>query len=232
MPEAAAERSVGVTVLPNGPYLVTGGVSLVVKSPVLSERGEPLTWRKSAVLEAGTTYALCRCGGSSNKPFCDGTHLSNGFDAPEPERHDRSPEDYPGTGIVVRDDRAVCVHAGFCGTQVTNVWKMVHRTADTDVRSQMIAMIERCPSGALSYALTEDGEDLEPDLPPQIAVIPDGPLWVNGRLTITDTAGQAITGRNRVTLCRCGSSARKPFCDGSHTGAGFRHDPTTAVKSD
>jgi CDGSH-type Zn-finger protein len=226
MDEPSAAVAVGITVLPNGPYLVSGSVPLVVKRPVVSEHGEALVWEKVAVLEAGATYSLCRCGGSSNKPFCDGTHRSNGFDAPEPERHDRDPKDYSGTGIVVRDDRSVCVHAGFCGMAATNVWKMVRTSDQTDVRSQMIAMIERCPSGALSYALSADGDDLEPDLPVQVSVTPDGPLWVSGRLSITDPSGEAITTRNRVTLCRCGTSARKPFCDGSHTAAGFRNDPT------
>jgi hypothetical protein len=82
-----------------------------------------------------------------------------------------------------------------------------------------MAMIERCPSGALTYAV--DGEQIEPDLPPQIAVIPDGPLWVSGGIAVERADGSALEARNRVTLCRCGQSATKPLCDGSHQQVGF-----------
>ena len=80
-------------------------------------------------------------------------------------------------------------------------------------------MIERCPSGALTYAV--DGETIEPDLPVAVAVIPDGPLWVSGGLDVTRSNGTALETRNRVTLCRCGQSGTKPLCDGSHKEAGF-----------
>jgi hypothetical protein len=81
-------------------------------------------------------------------------------------------------------------------------------------------MIERCPSGALTYEV--DGEQIEPDLPEQIAVIPDGPLWVSGGLEIERSDGTTLETRNRVALCRCGQSGSKPLCDGSHKDAGFR----------
>ena len=112
------------------------------------------------------------------------------------------------------DDRPICVHAGFCGNKVTNVWKMAAETSDSRIRAEAIAMIERCPSGALTYAV--DGETIEPDLPVEVAVIPDGPLWVSGGLEVTRSDGSVLETRNRVTLCRCGQSASKPLCDGSH----------------
>ena len=117
------------------------------------------------------------------------------------------------------DDRPICVHAGFCGNQVTNVWKMAAKTDDTQIRAQAMAMIERCPSGALTFAV--DGETIEPDLPVEVAVIPDGPLWVTGGIEVTGADGTPIERRNRVTLCRCGQSGSKPLCDGSHKEAGF-----------
>ena len=211
-----------VKVKENGPYIVTGGVPLRRKEPVISEHGEPLTWIAKPVTDDGAAYALCRCGDSNNKPYCDGTHAANEFDGTEaavsPAYEERRTS-HPGTGIEMFDDRGTCVHAGFCGNQVTNVWKMAPKTDDTTVRSQMMAMIERCPSGALTYEVA--GEAVEPDLPVEISVIPDGPIWVSGGVAVERADGEAMEVRNRVTLCRCGQSGNKPLCDGSHTEAGF-----------
>lgn len=211
-----------ISVTRGGPYLVSGNVRVTSKTPVTSEHGEPITWKTAPASETRAKVALCRCGGSSNKPFCDGTHASLEWDdtdnAPEGTYAERA-KSYGGEGIEVFDDRPICVHAGFCGNKVTTVWKMAAKTSDSQIRAEAIAMIERCPSGALTYAV--DGETIEPDLPVAVAVIPDGPLWVSGGLEITRSDGSTLERRNRVTLCRCGQSATKPLCDGSHKEAGF-----------
>ncbi len=219
-----AEEDQKITVRPRGPYLVRGGVPLVRKTPIMSEHGEPLTWKMEGVLETADVYRLCRCGQSSTKPFCDGTHTLKEFDGDETA--DTGPiadrlANYEGEKIVVKDDRSLCVHAGFCGNRVTNIWNMVAETADTQVRAQIMAMVDRCPSGALSFALDAEGDNVEPDLPREIAVIPDGPLWVSGGIPVERRDGQPLETRNRVTLCRCGASSNKPLCDGSHKEVGF-----------
>jgi CDGSH-type Zn-finger protein len=217
-----------IRALPNGPYLVTGDFSLVWKQPAQTERGEPIAWRTGPEVGHSTPAALCRCGGSANKPFCDGTHARKGFEATDAAdqvvRAERAKE-YAGEGLVVHDDRTICTHAGFCGTAATNVWKMVAATGDTNVRSQLIGMIERCPSGALSYSLPAADDDVEPDLAVRIAVTPDGPLWVTGGVPVEKPDGSTLERRNRITLCRCGESANKPLCDGSHKDTGFRSGP-------
>jgi CDGSH-type Zn-finger protein len=106
------------------------------------------------------------------------------------------------------------------------VWKSVGDTAESTVRAQVIAMIEHCPSGALTYRFDPDGDDVEPLLPAAVAVLDDGPLWVTGGVPVTTSSGTALEVRNRTTLCRCGGSANKPLCDGSHKELGFR-DPGT-----
>ena len=83
-------------------------------------------------------------------------------------------------------------------------------------------MIKKCPSGALTFRF--DGDDVEPLRPAAIAITDDGPLWATGGIPVTDAHGTTLETRNRVTLCRCGASANKPLCDGSHKAAGF-HDP-------
>jgi CDGSH-type Zn-finger protein len=72
-----------IAVKPNGPYFVQGAVSLVSKTPIISEYGEPLTWKKGEVLSTAEQYALCRCGQSGMKPFCDGSHMGVDFDGTE-----------------------------------------------------------------------------------------------------------------------------------------------------
>ncbi len=212
----------------NGPYVVQGDVPLVRKTQIVSEYGEPLTWQKGETLQTDETYRLCRCGQSSNKPFCDDTHLRCGFDGTETAEITTTAErrvvHKGGTGIVVRRDFSLCIDSGFCGNRLTNVQKMTPHSDDTQIRAQIIAMVERCPSGSYTYALDAGTADIEPDLPQQVAVTTEitsdgpiaGPLWVTGRIPIQRSDGQPFETRNRVTLCNCGRSNNTPLCDGSH----------------
>ena len=84
-------------------------------------------------------------------------------------------------------------------------------------------MAHNCPSGALT--LRAEGTEVEPALPTEVVLVPDGPLWVTGGVTVTRSDGVALEPRNRVTLCRCGASSNKPLCDGSHADVGFQHSP-------
>jgi len=211
-----------ITVSENGPYLVTGALPLERRRIVESTDGEPLAWRTTSKLDTKDRYALCRCGGSENKPFCDGTHAREGFEAADadPGPYAEGAKELGGKGgLTVHDNRSICEHAGFCGNQVTNVWNAVKETDEATTRTMVIGMIEHCPSGALTYEL--DGEASEPLLPTAIGVVDDGPIWVTGNVPIKLADGTELELRNRVTLCRCGASESKPLCDGSHAGAGF-----------
>jgi CDGSH-type Zn-finger protein len=223
-----------ITIQENGPYLVQGNLPLVRKSQISSEHGEPMTWKKTSQEAAQEEYWLCRCGGSSNKPFCDGTHRKKSFDGTETadtntfeERkviHDGS------TDIVIKRDYSICAESGFCGNRFANIKKLAEDTDESTVRAQVMAMIERCPSGSYSYALESGAEDIEADLPKQVAAATEmtsegpiqGPLWVSGRIKIERTDGQPMEIRNRVTLCRCGQSKNKPLCDGTHRELGIK----------
>jgi hypothetical protein len=81
-------------------------------------------------------------------------------------------------------------------------------------------MATNCPSGRLQVTL-EGGEVVEPEFTPSIAAVPNGPLWVRGGIKIEAPDGFIYEVRNRVTLCRCGLSKNKPFCDGAHEPGGF-----------
>ena len=217
-----------IIVRKDGPYIVRGHIPLVRKEQVVSEHGEPLTWRTGEPIEAAEIYSLCRCGQSKDKPFCDKAHAEAGFDGTEKAKTNRTAERQVthkgGTGIVVRRDYRLCARSGFCGNRITNIKEMVPDTDDTQVRAQVMRMIEHCPSGSYVYSIEEGGPDIEPDLPQQIAVTTeitsegpiDGPLWVTGAIPIERADGKPFETRPRVTLCRCGNSRRKPLCDGSH----------------
>ncbi len=204
--------------------MVSGGVPVVRKTAVHSEHGEPMAWKTSDSLTERAGYALCRCGVSANKPFCDGAHKDAGFegnDSADASTYAERANELGSNGITVSDDRSICVHAGFCGNRHTNVWKQTKDMSESTVRLAVINEVEKCPSGAITYRFDGDEADTEPDYPVQIGVIDDGPLWVTGAIPVTTSEGVELEVRNRVTLCRCGQSANKPLCDGAHKEAGF-----------
>lgn len=214
-----------VVVSADGPYEVTG-LPLVRRRVVRSALGESVTWETVEELAVPAAYRLCRCGRSSTKPFCDDSHEEAGFDGSGDGgtgSYDERARAYEGPGVVMRDDRSICSHASFCATRATNAWKLVKRgaTEDTAALTQVMGMVERCPSGALTYRLEPAGRDVEVPLRAEVVVVPDGPLQVTGGVRVELADGIALETRNRMTLCRCGQSANKPLCDGSHRDAGF-----------
>lgn len=223
-----SEHELTITITEDGPYIVRGGVPLTARHPVESDEGDPLAWDpvwgKAEQAEPQQRYALCRCGQSEKKPFCDGSHARLGFPdstltadrAPRAERA----RSFEADSIVLTDDESLCEHAGFCENRVTNVWKMIRKSNDPEVRDRLITMVSNCPSGRLAVA-EPDGAAIEPGFEPSIATVPNGPLWVRGGIPVTSPGGFTYEVRNRVTLCRCGQSQNKPFCDGTHADIDF-----------
>ena len=225
-----------IVVIQDGPYLVLGDIPLTRKRKVVSAEGDSISWQLYETIETEPVYALCRCGQSGSKPFCDGSHARVGFDGTERANARPSVERQRivngGTDLVVKRDGYLCMHAAFCVGRARKIPAMMADTADSDVRAQVIGMIERCPSGSYLYALTPDGHDIEPDLPVAIALTEEengiaGPLWVTGGIPVQRADGRPFETRNRVTLCRCGRSEAKPLCDGTHRVIGFRESAAT-----
>jgi CDGSH-type Zn-finger protein len=218
-------RGFSVEVRRNGPYRVTGGVPLVRTAQVETEYGEPVAWEPDeAVPGTGDDYDVCRCGRAGGQPFCDGTCERTGFDGSEvADRVDYAERAYPYRGgeLTLRDDVTFCTQAGYCGDRFRNVWAMILDADDPAVAERIRRMSMLCPSGRIQ---TQPGGADEPDeiaYEPSVGLIRNGPVWVRGGVPVIGADGTPYEVRNRVTLCRCGNSANKPFCDGSHNDAGF-----------
>jgi len=181
--------------------------------------------------------ALCRCGHSRTKPFCDGTHRNTDFRGTkltDGEADVRA--DYEGEAVTVHDNRGICAHMGYCTDQLPEVWRTgTEPWIDPDgaAGERVAEQTRRCPSGALSHSV--DGvEHRDQERPPTIQVVAAGPYFVTGGVELQDTERGEGASREHYTLCRCGRSKNKPFCDGTHWYVDFT-DPgldTTAAASD
>jgi CDGSH-type Zn-finger protein len=228
MPNSTNEPKVVVS--KNGPYLVTGAIPLSRQTIGIDHEGGSEKWREGETFPTKDTYALCRCGHSATKPFCDGTHKKIGFDGTETasrEPYRKQAKVLEGPAYTLTDAEVFCSGADFCIPN-GNVWKQVARTDDAAVRANFIRQVGNCPSGRLVAWERSNGAPVEQSLPRSIGVTEQptegvsGPLWLRGGIPVIAADGFAYEVRNRVTLCRCGASANKPFCDGSHFKVGFR----------
>jgi CDGSH-type Zn-finger protein len=210
-----------------GPYVVTGGAPLVRQTIVTDEKGESVAWREGDRLPVRPTCTLCRCGASDNKPYCDGSHTTAAWDGTETASHatyEEAAVAIPGPRIVLMDQVDLCADARFCAAKGKE-WRRVHLD-DQESRDVVVEESNLCPAGRYT-AVELDGTVHEPDLPKEIGLVEDpkagvsGPLWVQGGIPVTGADGTPYQTRNRVTLCRCGASANKPFCDGTHIEIGF-----------
>jgi hypothetical protein len=95
---------------------------------------------------------------------------------------------------------------------------------DAAETAKVIDVIRKCPSGALSYAV-DGAEAALPQRPPMVTVTDNGPYAVTGGVELLGVKMGEGASSEHYTLCRCGASKNKPFCDGSHWDAGFK-DPT------
>jgi CDGSH-type Zn-finger protein len=206
MSDATKPRA-AITPTPNGPYHVTN------LDTIAGLYG-------AATHSTAASVRLCRCGGSTNKPFCDGTHRTNGFsDAKDPERTPDRRENYPAEGVTIHDNRGICAHAGRCTDGLSAVFRLKQEPwIDPGAASpaEITATIDQCPSGALSFTI--DGvEHRDGAGEPLVGYVPNGPYVVRGGGATLAGAefGEGASPR-RFALCRCGKSQNKPFCSGAH----------------
>jgi CDGSH-type Zn-finger protein len=213
-----------IIVSKNGPYLVSGGVPLSEKIIKYDSKWDTCEWQDGKTHPKQDQYALCRCGQSNNKPFCDGTHLKIKFEGTETASHASYCDQavvLEGPGLKMTDAKILCASARFCH-RGGGAWTLILTSDNPGDREMMIEEAADCPSGRLVIYDKKTGKPIEPTFEPSIALVEDpnikvsGPLWVRGGIPIKSSDGTLYETRNRVTLCRCGKSQNKPFCDSSH----------------
>ena len=217
----------GIITAKDGPYLVTNVA--VVRTP-LGER-----------LILPPQLALCRCGASALKPFCDGTHATSGFtDDKDPKRVPDQRDTYPGEQVTIFDNRGICQHSGLCSDRLPTAFRTKEEpfVAPSGGRmDELVRAVRDCPSGALSLAFdgteARDLTDRRDTREQAIEITQDGPYRVTGGLPLTDASAADVpraagSSREHYALCRCGHSQNKPFCSGMHWYVDFR-DPVRRV---
>ena len=207
--------------LPNGPlYLINDREIKVI---------ENLENSKSEKLSNIQGIALCRCGASRNKPFCDGTHGIIRFPSKNADNNNKigsKRKSYAGTKITIHDNRRICSHAAECVNNLSSVFNLNKRpwiNPDGAITKEIIETIKECPSGAISYSI--DGiEYRDYDGKQLVKVSKDGPYYITGGIELIGAEFPDDASKEHYTLCRCGTSNNKPFCDGNHSIINFKDE--------
>lgn len=212
-----------IKITENGPCIVTGGVPLSKQKITADNNGYSYEWIEEEKYPLKKTYSLCRCGSTKKKPFCDGSHVEVKFDGTETASHEpylSQAEEINGPDLDLTDAIKLCSYARFCERD-GGIWELTQQSGRTEARKTAIQEAGNCPSGWL-VVWDKEGKAIEPVFEPSIVLVEDpqegvsGPLWVRGGIRVEAADGTIYEIRNRVTLCRCGRSANKPFCDSGH----------------
>ena len=125
-----------------------------------------------------------------------------------------------GAKVTIRFDAGKCVHSRHCVLDRPDVFvpnvegEWIH--PDRASAAEVAALASNCPSGAITCVRHDGVADEAPPLVNSVRVRENGPLAFHAQLALAGAEQQL-----RATLCRCGASAHKPYCDGSHAAAGF-----------
>lgn len=228
-----AQPTPSIVVSQDGPYVVTGPVTVEYQVICSDDTGASWTWKRGATVPCGDSFKLCRCGLSATKPFCDDSHVAAGFDGTETASratHAEQATVTDGPTLRLDDVYALCAHGRFCDGH-GDAWSATEGSDSEESRAIAVHEVSHCPAGRLVvFDKTAGGAALEPDLEPSIGVIEDpaahisGGLWLRGGIAVASEDGTPYPVRNRMVLCRCGASRNKPFCDGTHAVVKFADD--------
>jgi CDGSH-type Zn-finger protein len=214
-----------IQVTKNGPYLISGNLPLYRMIIQCNQKtSTPAQWVTAEKLPTQPTYSLCRCGQTKNKPFCDGTHLKIKFDGTEVSDntpYEKMAKEINGPQLTLKDAEILCASARFCH-RGGDIWEQIAQSDDPKIKANCVTNESDCPSGRLVVVDKATGKAIEPKLEQSVGLIEDpaigrdGPLWIRGGVPVYSFDGKLYEVRNRMTLCRCGKSTNKPFCDSSH----------------
>ena len=217
-----------IKILENGPYIVTGNIPL--KEMIITPKGHHYEFVEGRKLPQSEEYHLCRCGRSSNAPFCDGSHVHSGFNGHETASKkpylERLVDVQQGHTMQLADDGR-CAFARFCHRDGGSIWELTDEDQRPVNHDEALKAAHDCVAGRLTmYDL--EGNVLEETFEPEIIILQDperhasAGIFVKGPIIIEGADGVEYEVRNRVALCRCGASQNKPFCDASHINVRYR----------
>jgi CDGSH-type Zn-finger protein len=227
---ASVKGQVSVVVSKDGPYIVSGKAPIAEEIIGANAEGDSIKWQRGRAYDVPAQYALCRCGQSATAPFCDGTHARVGFDGTETAPrtlYAAQARTFDGPDLSLLDARHLCADARFCDPN-GKVWNQVARTDDPEMRAMFLSQVHNCPAGRLIAFDKAAGKTIEQKSALAIGLIEDpvedcsGPIWLRGGVLLTSADGHQYEVRNNMTVCRCGASKNKPFCDGTHSSINFK----------
>lgn len=134
-------------------------------------------------------------------------------------------KEYTNDEVTVVWEAGKCIHSAICVKGLPNVFKLNDRPwikIDAASTDQLVNTVKKCPSGALSYYMTNEDDQTSETLETKVEVLENGPLLVYGTLKVTDKDGNEETKNRTTAFCRCGASQNKPYCDGAHVKTDFR----------
>lgn len=210
-----------IKITENGPYIVTGGIP--ISEMLITRKLRRHVLAPGRPLPQAESYALCRCGLSTNPPFCDGAH-GEGFDGTEVASREpyatRATKRVEGSTMTLLDDGR-CAYARFCHLPKGSIWDLTRADHVGNNREEALRAAAECPTGRFVF-LDKEGNELGEDPEPEIIILHDvkrrasSGIFVRGHIIIEAADGTEYEPRRQVALCRCGRSKEKPFCDAEH----------------
>ena len=177
-----SKENMKIVVSKNGPYRVSGGIPLNIQVITPNKEGLSWDWKQSRSFDIESSYSLCRCGRSKNKPFCDNSHERIRFDGKETATRKpfaRQAKIYKGPTLNLSDAEGLCAFARFCdpGGQI---WNLIEETDDPQARELTIREANHCPAGRLTVRDRKTGKEIEDEQPSSIGVVEDPALGCSG----------------------------------------------------
>jgi len=133
-------------------------------------------------------------------------------------------KEYSNNDMTILWDASKCIHAGVCVKMLPNVydpkgrpWIKIDNASTEELKQQ----IDKCPSGALTYKSNNEEESMN-ESSVKVDVLENGPLIVKGDIEVTNSNGKKESRAKQTAFCRCGDSANKPYCDGTHIKSEFK----------
>lgn len=237
-----AKDGIYAEILLNGPIMLHG-VADIVQQFIMPDHNDTSTaYQEGNTYTAKDPVALCRCGMSKNKPFCDGSHKKidpSEIDLTEtatfqPELN--SSEMIQGPERSLSDDEKFCAFARFCDAG-QRVWNEVQLEGEK-AKALTLQIAHHCPGGRLivwdnaTQKPIETYEDATANLIEDVMNRCSGPIMLRGGIPVKSSNGEYYEVRNRQALCRCGQSGNKPFCDGTHASMKFQDGLPNKPKED